>query len=193
MNLQHSLGIGYIDFVFYVVTILFILCTTIYCFKRLMYYKRITKKTDKNIDLYVPYGFSATKVGLKAMNEKRCGYIKNYIVFQAVNKVSGLSGVIYAVLGMLMSMIDGVSSWMLYTTNLISIISVIIALYISPTKRASEYLDAWRVTDAFLAKISTDYQVAFKAGTESLEFKSINDEYNAVWKKTEVILASDHE
>lgn len=77
-----------------------------------------------------------------------------------INKVFGFTGVLYSVLGFGITLIDfpadtPVSDIKMLSLqiSLVSIVCVIIALYLSPTKRVAEYITAWRRYDRKILNI----------------------------------------
>lgn len=86
--------------------------------------------------------------------------IQNYYIFQIVNKVFGFVGVLYSVLGFGIALIDfpvntpaSDIKMLSMQISLISIVCVIIALYLSPTKRVAEYITAWRKYDQKISSV----------------------------------------
>lgn len=86
--------------------------------------------------------------------ERRYSTIQNYFIYQIVNKVFGLTGVIYSILGLGLGLIEVSSAADAFsmkalcaTVSFISIVCVIIALYLSPTRRVAEYINVWRLYD----------------------------------------------
>lgn len=92
--------------------------------------------------------------------DRRYDSIQNYYIFQIVNKVFGFTGVLYSVLGFGITVIDFPAAtsaseikMLSMQISLISIVCVIIALYLSPTKRVAEYITAWRKYDRKLSSV----------------------------------------
>lgn len=86
--------------------------------------------------------------------ERRYSTIQNYFIYQIVNKVFGFTGVIYSIFGLGLGLIDPPSEMDAFsmkalcaTVSFISIVCVIIALYLSPTRRVEEYIKVWRLYD----------------------------------------------
>lgn len=83
--------------------------------------------------------------------DRRQSSIENYIIFQITTKVFGFTGVLYSVYGFGLNFIDA-SKELTTSVSLLSLICVIIALYLSPNQRITEYIFAWRGYD----KLVTD-------------------------------------
>lgn len=125
-------------------------------------YKRHRAHRDADIALYqnnksIP---PEMKRAYASLVERRYSTIQNYFTYQIVNKVFGLVGVLYSVLGFGLGIIptNDTSNVPIKTlcavVSFISIICVIIALYLSPTKRVAEYIDAWRRYDQKIFELS---------------------------------------
>lgn len=100
------------------------------------------------------------KIMCISLIDRRYDSIQNYYIFQIVNKVFGFTGVLYSVLGFGITLIDFPADvpaseikMLSMQISLISIVCVIIALYLSPTKRVAEYITAWRRYDRKLSSV----------------------------------------
>lgn len=83
--------------------------------------------------------------------QRKKSYISNYITFQIANKIFGVGSVVYALLNFLSQTFlkesNEYSTWLDPTISFFSIIFVIVALYLSPTSRVSQYIEAWKKCD----------------------------------------------
>lgn len=88
---------------------------------------------------------------VKTLIQRKKSYISNYITFQISNKIFGVSSVVFALLSFLSQTFlkesNKYSNWLDPTISFFSIIFVIVALYISPTSRVSQYIEAWKKSD----------------------------------------------
>jgi len=86
----------------------------------------------------------------------RC--IKTYHITQLTSKLSGILGLAFSALG-LAAFADGfivAEKEMQILVSLSSIIAVIIALYISPDKKYSQYVEAWRSYNALVSEMKAN-------------------------------------
>ena len=86
----------------------------------------------------------------------RC--IKTYHITQLTSKLSGILGLAFSALG-LAAFADGfivAEKEMQILVSLSSIIAVIIALYISPDKKYSQYVEAWRSYNALVGEMKAN-------------------------------------
>ena len=91
----------------------------------------------------------------------RC--IKTYHITQLTSKLSGILGLAFSALG-LAAFADGfivAEKEMQILVSLSSIIAVIIALYISPDKKYSQYVEAWRSYNALRFQVMSYKQLHF--------------------------------
>jgi len=83
--------------------------------------------------------------------QRKKSYISNFITFQIANKIFGVGSVVYALLNFLSQTFlkesNEYSAWLDPTISFLSIIFVIVALYLSPTSRVSQYIEAWKKCD----------------------------------------------
>lgn len=131
--------------------------------------------------------------------ERRYSTIQNYFIYQIVNKVFGLTGVIYSILGLGLGLIELPSTADAFsmkalcaTVSFISIVCVIIALYLSPTKRVAEYINVWRLYDkkvsemiGLLPTYSRIENVDLQATTSDSSTAESSSECNTVSHKVE--------
>lgn len=88
--------------------------------------------------------------------DRRQSSITNYLIFQVTTKMFGFTGVLYSLYGFLLNFFK--ESEFLFTeflstlVSFVSLVFVILALYLSPERRISEYMIAWRKYD----KLATD-------------------------------------
>lgn len=108
--------------------------------------------------------------------DRRYSSIQNYYIFQIINKVFGFTGVLYSVLGFGITLMDFPANtpasdikMLSMRISLISIICVIIALYLSPTKRVAEYITAWRRYDRKISSVLSRFPEYVKLGEENAE------------------------
>ena len=112
---------------------------------------RVTEKHEKEV-FSNPHIPTAIKEAGNLLAERKYGFIQNYHIFEATNKTFGLMSITYSIIGLMslsmeVSHICGMHRWLGYLICFISIIFVILALYLTPTNRASQYLAAWRKCD----------------------------------------------
>lgn len=86
------------------------------------------------------------------LSERKYGFIQNYHIFQITNKAFGLLSITYSIIGLMsLSLKDPPKScegnWLEYLICFVSIIFVVLALYLTPSNRAGQYLSAWRKCD----------------------------------------------
>ncbi len=118
------------------------------------------KKRDKKLCENFNDLPSLIKTMCISLIDRRFDSIQNYYIFQIVNKVFGFTGVLYSVLGFGITLVDFPAStpaseikMLSLQISLISIVCVIIALYLSPTKRVAEYITAWRKYDRKISSV----------------------------------------
>lgn len=139
--------------IFLIVVISLIFCARI--FKR----HRDHKKRDIAMYQYNTSIPPEIKRAYDSLVERRYSTIQNYFIYQIVNKVFGFTGVLFSVFGFGLGWIDppkGAEAELkalCAAVSFISIICVIIALYLSPTKRVAEYIDAWRRYDQKISEL----------------------------------------
>ena len=150
---------------------------------------------------------------LKRMLKRQHEYGNNYIYFQITNKVFGISSVVYSILGLIGSQIPitdkwEMNSWLNPCFAFISIVCVIIALYLSPTTRVSQYITSWKMIDSGINKaisniekydkLNTRYSILHKANNPKclLVLRIIHQEANEfaiIIDKAEQNLTTDEE
>lgn len=79
--------------------------------------------------------------------DRRHSSIMNYIIFQLTTKVFGFTGVVYSIYGFGLNFYEKPLKELSMLVSFIGLVCVIIALYLSPEKRISEYISAWRGYD----------------------------------------------
>lgn len=112
----------------------------------------------------------------------RC--IKTYHITQLASKLSGILGLAFSALG-LAAFADGfivAEKEMQILVSLSSIIAVIIALYISPDKKYSQYVEAWRSYNALVGEMKANIYY-YHSGQEDQVLASAR----SIQKKTEDI------
>lgn len=139
---------------FWISTVLILLITALYIIlkivdhKIILYNERkkmgIKKKNDPGMD--IPDNL---KIVIEHLFLQKNRYINNYIIFLALNKSFGIASVVYAVMGLLSqtifdSQINGGNQNIESVIAFLSIVCVVIALYLSPTSRVSQYIKAWK-------------------------------------------------
>lgn len=134
--------------------------------------------------------------------DRRYDSIQNYYIFQIVNKVFGFTGVLYSVLGFGITVIEFPATtsaseikMLSMQISLISIVCVIIALYLSPTKRVAEYITAWRKYDRKLSSVlgNLPQYAKLSSGNNSDEIRKIVEEISQFIFDVENSLTSDCE
>lgn len=115
---------------------------------------------------------------------KRCGiYYKTFFFYQLLSKGINMLCLIMTVF----SMITPLSNNLSLISSMVSFICVVIIVYLNPSKRAEQYLYAWRLCDAKLYEIVCNLDK-----TEYKLYKKIN-EIPKIIKKAELLLSSDAE
>ena len=107
-------------------------------------YRKEMEKAKKDLEKKeIP---NPIKESLEVLLERRNNYINNWITFQAVNKTSGVGSIVFSIVALTASTIS-VELWVSLILGLLSILFVITALYLSPSRRVQQYLSAWKRTD----------------------------------------------
>ena len=138
-----------------------IICLTVVCFISTVLGRHGKhKKRDKELCESYKGLPEPIKTLCISLIDRRYGSIQNYYIFQLVNKVFGFTGILYSVLGFGITLIDfptDISTsdikMLSMQISLISIVCVIVALYLSPTKRVAEYITAWRKYDGEIVSV----------------------------------------
>lgn len=137
-------------FVLYVVFALFFVVVKSHGYKK-------AKKHEEEITKHAHMPMAIIEaVGL--LSERKYGFILNYHLFQATNKAFGLLSVTYSIIGLMSLSLKvpeqcGMDKWLGCLICFVSIIFVILALYLTPTNRASQYLAAWRKCDDKMCEV----------------------------------------
>lgn len=154
--------------------IIILLLSLIYLASTILGRHRGHKKRDKELCESYENLPKPIKTMCISLIDRRYDSIQNYYIFQIVNKVFGFTGVLYSVLGFGITLIDfstGTSpseiKILSMQVSLISIVCVIVALYLSPTKRVVEYITAWRRYDRKISSILGRFPEYAKLGEEN--------------------------
>ena len=112
------------------------------------------KETDKNLISLNLEGYKLSDSVIVLYNsvlDRRQSSITNFLIFQVTTKVFGFTGVLYSIYGFGFSFFDAPKKLSMLV-SFVSLVFVILALYLSPERRISEYIIAWRKYD----KLATD-------------------------------------
>lgn len=113
------------------------------------------KKADMKLSEEYEQLPDSIKVLYNSVLNRRQSSIVNYLIFQLTTKVFGFTGVLYSIYGFGLTFFDFAddsSKTLAMLVSFVSLLCVIIALYLSPERRISEYIIAWRRYD----KLVTD-------------------------------------
>ena len=164
---------------FFVFYLLLFFCIVI---SKLRYYGKIHEEEEQMFSVEcMP---KQIKDAVLLLSEKKHGYIKNYHIFQAANKASGLISITFSVIGFVSLAFKapsnlGMDRWLGYAICFVSVISVVLVLYLTPVNRVFQYNAAWKLCERRMncAKASTCYYGALKnsydAAVESNKAKEI--------------------
>lgn len=125
-------------------TIIYLLLMTSRHNKRRIADKELSDKYNKLPDSIL--------VLYNSLLDRRQSSITNFLIFQVTTKVFGFTGVLYSIYGFGLNFLTDASKALSVLVALVSLVCVIIALYLSPERRISEYIVAWRKYD----KLVTD-------------------------------------
>lgn len=129
--------------------------------------KRHNKRRDKALYLLEQYdNIPRCLVDVyKIINQRRNEHIMTFFNFQLLNKISGFLGVLFS----LLSLISCFTKYINYDkfvsdydelvslfVSFISILCVIVALYASPNKRVTEYINAWREDEEIMNTMTSE-------------------------------------
>lgn len=123
---------------------------------------------------------------------RRYMYFKNYMIFQVINKVSGFTSVYYSAISLAFSIYEA-PKYCAFLSSLFSIVFVIIALYLSPNKRVSEYIIAWRDYDTEVAKTISQIGNYKRKNCPADKLEAIEKNIIEFMGNTEMKLTSDAE
>lgn len=137
---------------FYVsITVLFVLTMVIYVWT--MRDKHRKRKIKDKEQLKKMTDDVATQLTLETLIDRRYSHRCNYIGFQLVDKVFGIAGIIYSLMGIMTIVIES-SRLVEFLIDFTAVICVIIAIYLTPRNRIAEY-------DRSAKKLDSDVQEAF--------------------------------
>lgn len=83
-------------------------------------------------------------------------YIKNYIIFQIVGKLCEMLSIIFSVSSFAFTFMTDNSMLFFIGKQIIplmSVVLIVVVIYIVPSRRWTEYMDAWRDTDYLINSI----------------------------------------
>lgn len=78
--------------------------------------------------------------------ERRFSYIRNYFLFQILNKDFGFLGISYSLMGIVILLFEDMD-FLSILISFSSVVCVVIALYLSPNIRVIQYISVWRKCD----------------------------------------------
>lgn len=136
--------------VFLATAVLILIFTFSYLFLMTKRHKKRREKDRCIIDKY-PKLPDSLIVLYNSVLDRRHSSITNFLIFQTTTKVFGFTGVLYSVYAFGLGFYD-VPKKLSVLVSFVSLISVVIALYLSPERRISKYIVAWRKYD----KMATD-------------------------------------
>lgn len=155
-----------------VIAVMFFVFSVLYLGLQMQRYKAI-----KNREIAVFSKSSIPKDIVEAallLSDRKYRFIHNYFIFQLTNKVFGLISITYSVLGLISLSMGtmGDYNWLGYVICFISIIFVILALYLTPINKVSQYLSAWRICDKKMceAMASSAYYASISDAWEEAEY-----------------------
>lgn len=88
--------------------------------------------------------------------EKELNYIRNYIIFQIVGKLCEMLSILFSVTSFSFTFISEENAWFSVGKQvipLLSVVMIIVVIYVVPSKRWAEYLQAWREIDYLTCNI----------------------------------------
>ncbi len=142
---------------------------------RIKHYKRKNKDTKLLAAMCDnPAICSAVETLIIRRYNHRC----NYIGFQLVDKVFGMAGIIYSLMGFL-TIVEECSQFTEFIINFTAIICVIIALYLTPRNRIAEYDRSAKKLDNRVQRAFSMIAEAEKASPEGKSILFEIDEYVA--------------
>ena len=157
---------------YFISLFLIILISSVYMFFMLGKHKTRSKEEKKMIERDISFQMETC---IFTLSERKYDYIRNYLIFQLGNKIFGLASVVFSILG-IMTFSEKESSWIEYLIAFSSVVCVILALYISPPSRVTQYILAWKKCDALMLEVMRDigkYEELYKKTKED----SSNEEY----------------
>ena len=84
--------------------------------------------------------------------EREQNYIQNYILFQITGKLCEMLSIIYSVSSLLLTYVEE-DRWLVdigkIAIPIMSVILIIVVIYVVPSRRWAEYLQAWRDMDYY--------------------------------------------
>lgn len=168
-----------------------IIGTSIYLFLTIGRHARLRNKAINDISEYPDLPLSLKHAYTNLLN-KRYGYIQKYLIFLATTKISGFTGVLFSVLGLVAPLFSA-SEHIIFLYGLVSIVCIIIALYISPAKRIKEYIVSWRECDAKVFCLDQELSICNGLKETDPHVKEVVDSIVDVINKAEASLSTEEE
>lgn len=135
-------------------TLLSILIMVAYVFSMRRKHRKRGIELTKRFDMCNPS--KEEKAGFEYYLSRKANYINNYICFQIVGKLCEMLSIIYSVSSFALNYVkdDGnvISVWKTIIP-LMSVVLIIVVIYVVPSRRWSEYMEAWRKMDFSLNKV----------------------------------------
>ena len=94
----------------------------------------------------------------KLLADRNYTYIMNYYLYQIIGKVCEILSIIFSVISLCLSLVNDygpqtLSHYFRLPIALLSIAFIIVVVYLAPSKRMAEQLDAWRKSEVIINKI----------------------------------------
>lgn len=156
-------------------------------------------------EIQIPYPISLSIVNVIC---KQYDFICNYIYFQICNKIFGIASVVFSFICLYINQSGLTDSgntvkYINLFCSFISIVCIIIALYLSPVSRVSQYINSWKMLDAEINRIYSSLylydQLSKRYSVDATREQAIEDikkeamRISSVIETAEMSLTSDGE
>lgn len=119
--------------------------------------KKHKKRRVVLFERYTVQGHTAQEVqGFSYYLSREKNYINNYVTFQIVGKICEILSILYSVSSFALNFVDGDNAILTVGKTVIplmSVVMIVVVLYVVPSRRWAEYMEAWREMDYSINKV----------------------------------------